>query len=56
MSVRRSSPVIPFTVRLPPAVYAAIKERAERTGETQTDIVVEALRNALKRDLAETPA
>lgn len=52
MTVRRSAPVVPFTVRLPPEVYAAIKERAERTRETQTDIVVAALRAALERDLA----
>lgn len=52
MSVRRSTPVVPFTVRLPPEVYAAIKEAAERTGQTQTEIVVSALRAALARDMA----
>lgn len=52
MSVRRTQPVVPVTVRLPPEIYAALKERHERTRETQTEIVVEALRKALERDLA----
>ena len=51
MSIRRTAPVVPITVRLPPEVYFAIKERHERTGETQTAIIVEALRSMLARDL-----
>lgn len=45
---RGAKPVVPYSIRLPPDVYEALVERAEKDATTMTAVILEALRGHLK--------